>query len=107
MVALNIQERPTSSHVAAFDHDLQSLIVIRPLGDLERVLDHMDLCALGVLRRVMPPRLSAFLDREYEIVFRMKFPKIFFDGRESKLSRWGRDHDLISLDAGSTGIVSC
>jgi hypothetical protein len=25
----------------------------------------MDLCALGILERIMPPRLSAFLDREY------------------------------------------
>src|SRR5438477_8679624 len=92
--------------VAAFDHDHQSLVVIRSLGNLERVFDHVNLGAFGILRRVVPPRLSTFLDREYELVLWVKFPKIFFDGGESQLSRWGRVHDLISLDAGSTGIVS-
>ena len=92
------------SNVEAFDYDLQSLLLIRSLGYLKRVLDHMNLCALGILGRVVPPRLSAFLDREYELVFRVKFPKILLHGAESQRSRWGRVHGGFRWMPKSTGL---
>jgi len=67
------------SRLNAFEDDLQSLLLIRSLRYLEGVFDHVDLGALGFLERVLPPRLSGFLDREYEVVLWVKFAKVFFN----------------------------
>ena len=94
------------SLLEAFDCDLQPLVLIRTVGYLECVLDHIVLCALGIYRRVIPPRLSTFLDRKNEIIFRVKFAKILFHGAESQRARRGRVHGGFLLDAGIAGIVS-
>ena len=54
-------------------------VLIRTLGYLERVLDHVGLCALGIYGCIVPSRLSGLRDGEYELVLRVKFPKVFFN----------------------------
>jgi hypothetical protein len=80
------------SNFEAFDYDLQPFVEIRPLGYLKRVLDHMNLRALGIYGRVVPPGLSAFFDREDELVFWVEFPKILLHGTESQRARRRRVH---------------